>query len=68
MSIGGGGGGDTDHSEQHHNNSVVDADADSLSLLKCIVSCVHFYCTKLKKRVTYIKDPSTFCHKGKLAH
>lgn len=34
------------------------------SLLKSLISCFHYYCIKLKKRISYLKDPSTFCNKG----
>lgn len=36
---------------------------DTEDLTKSLISCLHFYCVKLKKRVDYIKDPSTFCYK-----
>lgn len=38
--------------------------SDDASLLKYLISCFHYYCTKLKKRILYIKDPSTYCCKG----
>lgn len=37
---------------------------EDLGLTNSLISCIHFYCIKLKKRVDYVKDPSTFCYKG----
>ena len=34
------------------------------TLNSSIISCLHYFCIKLKKRLLYIKDPSTFCVKG----
>ncbi len=32
-------------------------------MIKCLISCFHYYCIKLKKRIDYVKDPATFCDK-----
>lgn len=37
---------------------------DDFSLNKALITCFNYYCSKLKKRLNYIKDPSTFCYKG----
>lgn len=35
----------------------------SLTLNKSLLSCIHFYCVKLHKRIDYIKNPATYCDK-----
>ena len=39
-------------------------ESEDVGLIKSLIACVHFYCIKLKKRVDYVKNPSTFCYKG----
>lgn len=42
--------------------------SEESSLLKCLINCLGYYVTKLKKRIKYIKDPSTLCCKGKFVN
>lgn len=44
-------------------STINQVEVEDSSLLKCLISCFNYYCTKLKKRISYIKDPSTFCYK-----
>ncbi len=34
-----------------------------VDLISSVISCLHYFCIKLKKRISYIKHPSTFCIK-----
>ena len=47
----------TDSGNNHENES------NNMALNKHLLFCMHFYCIKLKKRVDFIKTPSTFCDK-----
>ena len=46
------------------NSLEKEATEDNLTLNKSLLYCMQFYCVKLKKRVDYIRNPSTFCDKG----
>ena len=41
-----------------------DSENEDSKLIRNLLSCLLFYCSKLRKRVDYIKNPSTFCSKG----
>ena len=44
-------------------STQVSKESEDVGLIKSLIACVHFYCIKLKKRVDYVKNPSTFCYK-----
>ncbi len=44
-------------------STQVAKESEDVGLIKSLIACVHFYCIKLKKRVDYVKNPSTFCYK-----
>ena len=54
-----------DKQQQDHsgNNTNTESDNNNMALNKHLLFCIHFYCIKLKKRVDFIKTPSTFCDK-----
>lgn len=54
-----------DKQQQDHsgNNTNTETDNNNMALNKHLLFCIHFYCIKLKKRVDFIKTPSTFCDK-----